>query len=93
MLVQVGYKGNQITANQVQMNLSNHRNSYEHMKSHEKQYKRGLSKHVTSSSMILLWKMHVITIKEDEREMIVTYVSKFGLQMQTKEADGCQTSS
>ena len=33
------------------------------------------------------WKMRVMTIYEDEREMIVTYVSTCGLQRQSNEAD------
>ena len=38
------------------------------------------------------WKMRVVTFCKDEREMIViTYVSKCGLQMQSKEADEGQT--
>ena len=39
------------------------------------------------------WKMRVITIYEEEREIIVTYVSTSGLQKQSNKAEKGQMNS
>jgi len=46
-----------------------------------------------ASEVIVIWKMRVITIYEEEREIIVTYVSTSGLQKQPNKAEKGQMNS